>query len=433
MRPLSRYRPATATGQSPQRENGAVGAALNSRDVVVVGAAVAIALGTLTACSTATPGLPHSSAAGQAGPANTLTPSCPAPPDPAARPPVTVAELNTLVARVDLPGWQSADIGASARLTDGRLVWVFGDTVREAGWRPLVVANSILVSSGRCAAQLVTPTRGPAIPDRADGTVFWPMSLAVIRRPGADVVVVLCARIHRGTSDAFDFTYLGSSAAIFAVGTGAAPQLREVMDLTSDASDAHQVGWGAASVIAGDWLYVYGTRLPPGSFGRALYVARAPVADPQTRAGWRFWDGTRWQSDRALAAPVIEAKGGVSQTLSVDVADGHFLAVSKRDGDLGDFVFTWTAPSPVGPWTPHRGIAAPFEDSSGILRYAPLAHPEIALASGRLLVSISRNTSDFERLLTDPTSGRPVFAEIPWPDRAAATADTAPSGPAGMR
>ena len=137
--------------------------------------------------------------------------------------------------------------------------------------------------------------------------------------------------------------------------------------------------------------------------------------------------------DRALAAPVIEAKGGVSQTLSVDVADGHFLAVSKRDGDLGDFVFTWTAPSPVGPWTPHRGIAAPFEDSSGILRYAPLAHPEIALASGRLLVSISRNTSDFERLLTDPTSGRPVFAEIPWPDRAAATADTAPSGPAGTR
>lgn len=106
-----------------------MGAALNSRDVVVVGAAVAIALGTLTACSTATPGapgLPNSSAAGQAGPANTLTPSCPAPPDPAARPPVTVAELNTLVARVDLPGWQSADIGASARLTDGRLVWVFG-------------------------------------------------------------------------------------------------------------------------------------------------------------------------------------------------------------------------------------------------------------------------------------------------------------------
>ena len=54
-----------------------MGAAVNSRDVAAVGAAVAIALGTLTACSTATPGapgLPNGSAAGQAGPANTLTP-----------------------------------------------------------------------------------------------------------------------------------------------------------------------------------------------------------------------------------------------------------------------------------------------------------------------------------------------------------------------
>ena len=89
-----------------------MGAAVNSRDVAAVGAAVAIALGTLTACSTATPGAPGLPNDSQAGPANTLTPSCPAPPDPAARPPVTVAELNTLVARVDLPGWQSADIGA---------------------------------------------------------------------------------------------------------------------------------------------------------------------------------------------------------------------------------------------------------------------------------------------------------------------------------
>lgn len=260
------------------------------------------------------------------------------------------------------------------------------------------------------------------------------MSLAVIRRPGADVVVVLCARIHRGTSDAFDFTYLGSSAAIFAVGTGATPQLREVMDLTSDASDAHQVDWGAASVIAGDWLYVYGTRLP------ARLVRTRPVCRPGARR--------RPADPRRVAVlgrhPMAERPGarrasdrgegrGLQTLLRSTWPTGHFLAVSKRDGDLGDFVFTWTAPSPVGPWTPHRGIAAPFEDSSGILRYAPLAHPEIALASGRLLVSISRNTSDFERLLTDPTSGRPVFAEIPWPDRAAATADTAPSGPAGTR
>ena len=268
MRPLSRYRPATATGQSPQREWG------RGRRAEQQGCRGGRRRGgdrpghpdRLFDSHPGAPGLPNSSAAGQAGPANTPDPSCPAlrtlPRDPGDRGGAQHPGGPRRPA-----GWQSADIGASARLTDGRLVWVFGDTVREAGWRPLVVANSILVSSGRCAAQLVTPTRGPAIPDRADGTVFWPMSLAVIRRPGVDVVVVLCARIHRGTSDAFDFTYLGSSAAIFAVGTGAAPPAaRGHGPHLGRQRDAHHVDWGAASVIAGDWLYVYGTRLPPGSF-----------------------------------------------------------------------------------------------------------------------------------------------------------------------
>ena len=40
----------------------------------------------------------------------------------------------------------------------------------------------------------------------------------------------------------------------------------------------------------------------------------------------------------------------------------------------------------------------------------------IELADGRLLVSVSRNTTDFGRLLAEPTEvGRPVFTEIDRP------------------
>jgi hypothetical protein len=58
---------------------------------------------------------------------------------------------------------------------------------------------------------------------------------------------------------------------------------------------------------------------------------------------------------------------------------------------------------------------SPFEDRTGVLQYAPLAHPEVALASGKLLVSISRNTTDLARLVRDPHIGRPVFVEIAMP------------------
>ncbi len=105
----------------------------------------------------------------------------------------------------------------------------------------------------------------------------------------------------------------------------------------------------------------------------------------------------------------------MSQTLSVHVVGGRFVAVSKRGGDLADFVYIWSSPGPIGPWTPRRALRAPFENDAKVLSYAPLGHPEIALASGRLLISISRNTSDFQRLSDNPVIGRPLFAEVERP------------------
>jgi hypothetical protein len=345
-----------------------------------------------------------------------LTPACP-PAMPTGKPPVvTVAQLNRIVAGLDLPLWQAGDIGASARLPDDRIVWVFGDTLRADSVTPRIVANSMLVTSGLCTSQVATLGRGPVIPDRADGVVHWPMSVVSLSRPGGDLLVVISARIRRGTTGSFDFTYLGSSATVFEVPAGGAPQLRHQLDITPDTTAPDQVNWGSAMTVSGDWLYVYGTRLPGrDSFGRALYVARAPVADARDRSTWQFWDGAAWVSEPDRASPILAARGGVSQTLSVDAVGNRFVIVSKRDGDLGNTVYAWSSRSPVGPWTAQRGTRAEFQDPSGQLKYAPLAHPGITLADSRLLISISRNTTDFGRLLRDPTLGRPVFAEIDRP------------------
>jgi hypothetical protein len=89
------------------------------------------------------------------------------------------------------------------------------------------------------------------------------------------------------------------------------------------------------------------------------------------------------------------------------------VAVSKRDGDLGSFVYTWSGSTPHGPWVPEEGVAAPTDLAKGLLRYAPLGHPEVPVRSGYLLVSVSRNTTDLQRLLSDPKVGVPHFLEIP--------------------
>ena len=377
---------------------------------------VAVLLCLLASCTDADPGAPGDTAdAGSSGTptatAMSLAPDCLAPPTRQPKP--SVDDLNRLVASIDLPGWQAGDIGASGQLRDGRLVWLFGDTVRRPSLDPVVVANSMLVSSGKCVAQVLGPDKGPVIPDVSAHVVRWPMSVAVGRQDAHDVIIVLCSRIDRGNSGSFGFTFLGTSAAVFTVAEGAAPQLDKIVDLTPDSRDEQQVNWGAAADVHRGWVYVYGTRLTGkrGDFGRELYLARAPAADPGSRRQWQFWGGGSWQSEVTRAAAVLGSQGGVSQTLSVDSIGGEFVAVSKRDGDVGDYVYTWTAPRPWGPWTPRQQLRAPAGFDTGDLQYAPLAHPEIPLVSGKLLVSISRNTTDLGRLVKDPQVGRPLFVE----------------------
>lgn len=403
---------------------------LRSRTLVL---AVGLAL-VATGCSLGdapTPGVADDGA----GPTSyRIAPDCP--PPPAEPPAVSVDLLNTYLAETDLPAWQAADIGASTQLSDGRLVWVFGDTVRTDAYSPQVVSNSMLVSSGVCAGQVLPDGDGPIVPDTTtdlDGggeVVHWPMSVVALE-PGhefadgetTDVLVVLTARTRRGGTGndaALDYAFLGTTASVFTVTAGGAPTLVESMEVTPDDASLDQVNWGAAATVTDDWFYVYGTRQVEGSFGRELHVARVPVDDPRDRSRWEFWDGGDWQAEIGSSVAVLPADGGVSQTLSVDALDpsgsAGFVAVSKQDGDLGDFATVWSAPAPYGPWTQGDRVPAPAGFDTGNLLYAPLAHPEIELADGRLLVSVSRNTTDFGRLLAEPTEvGRPVFTEIDRP------------------
>jgi hypothetical protein len=380
-------------------------------NTVIVGAALGAAAIVLTACTATDPPAPTAKAT---PPAGQLQPRCPPP----GRPGIADATaVNKLVAATDLPAWQAADIGASVRLSDGRIVWMFGDTLRNQPASPPIVANSMLISSGQCISQFVPAGRGAVLPDPGPSKVFWPMSATALRlKPGTDDLIVLCSRIRRG-SKPYDFTFLGTSAAVFRVGPLGVPQLLRIDEITPDDTRLTQVNWGAATVVQGNWLYVYGTRLTGQklSFGRELHVARVPTVNPQNRKTWQFWDGHRWQADVDASAAVLPAAGGVSQTLSVDVVGKEFLAVSKRDGDLGDFVYTWTSAGPTGPWTPKRALRAPAGFDTGVLQYAPLAHPEVPLDSGQLLVSISRNTTDLGELLAAPALGRPRFAQVPLP------------------
>lgn len=333
-----------------------------------------------------------------------------------------VAGLNTLVSSVRGGSeFQGADVGADVTLQDGRRLWVFGDTLRARDFPgQRFVRNSMLVFTDTCAQVVLPADHGALIPDRADGVGYWPMSIARVERPGYDLVGVSVERVRGGADPgkSDEFTNLGPAVAVFIVTVGDAPQLIGMRDIGRDNPSRTQPAWGAASVVDGKWVYLYGTANPeqPGVFGFSVAVARLRPVDILKPAAWRYWDGTRWGKDPAKARKLIPAVGGVSQTFSVFRRGDRWYAVSKQDEFLGRDLVIWTAPGPTGPFTLSPSLAAiPSNTATGMLRYMPLAHPDLLPKEGSIVVSFSQNNTDVGKVGRNPFLYRPHFLRVDLP------------------
>lgn len=323
------------------------------------------------------------------------------------------------------PWLVGADVGVSARLADGRMLWAFGDTFRVPdGTSISAVRNSMLIAGMGCRRVVLPPDGGAVIPARKDGVGYWPMSVVVRPSEGGSTVTVFAERV-RGEEQAFDFINLGPAIATYDVPDGQPPALVSVDDLGLDSPSRATVGWGAAAADGGDgYLYLYGTANPdlPMVFGWSVRVARTTAARLADVSSWEYWTGNTWSTSPEDATEIIPAVGGVSQTFSVFAVEGRWYALSKLDGDLGTDLAVWSAPKPWGPFgAPVRVGRIPNDDRPSILRYMPLAHPQARQSSPRhMLVSVSRNSLDPLVLANSPSLYRPFFIDIgipPMPSR----------------
>lgn len=335
-----------------------------------------------------------------------------------------VDDLNRITQLRGSAAFQGGDVGADVLLQDGRRIFMFGDTLRSddvPGGQ--FVRNSMLVFGPDCL-QVVLPADGGAIiPERGGGVGYWPMSLASFRRPSYDLVIVSAQRVRTTGEGAFDFENIGPSVAQFVVPRGGTPQLVSQQDIGADDADPSRPMWGAATVADHGWLYLYGTHRSTTAptdgraTGFALAVARVRPRQVMDEQQWRYWDGNRWGTDPGRSVDLVGEEGGVSQTLSAFERDGLWYAFSKRNEFLGSDLVFWTAPGPQGPFTvqPTAGHL-PSEGGTGLLRYMPLAHPDLFPATRSVLVSYSQNSADFGEVLEDPLLYRPRFLRVPLPD-----------------
>lgn len=335
-------------------------------------------------------------------------------------PPRTVREINDFVrTQRSSPGFVGADVGVSTRLSDGRSIWAFGDTIRpEEAPGPTMVRNSLMLMGDGCASVYLPADHGPAVPDREDGVGYWPTTIDAIEvSDDLDRVAIGLMRVRTTGEGSWDFENVGSSVARFDVPAGGVPQLVDVTDLGPDLPYQDAPLWGAAVEVTDDWVYIYGTANPgdPYVFGYSLHVARSTVQDYLDVDSWQYWNGYEWTDDRDSAIRLVPAEDGVSRVLSVFEKDGAWYAVSKRNEFLGDELVIWKASAPTGPFVPGPVVAEIPSDSTR-LRYMPLAHPDLLPRKGSVVVSWSNNTTlDPERILQQPTLYRPRFIRVDLP------------------
>jgi hypothetical protein len=307
--------------------------------------------------------------------------------------------------------WAGGDGSSSTRLPDGRVLWLFGDTVtgstgpdgRRSGTVGLV-HNSVLITTGTCVTSLAS--RVDALPGDAT-TWLWPTHAVVTRagRPGSpSSVVVLAQRVARTGNGAFDFRRVSTVVVELVVAWSGPARVGRVRDVAGP-----DVLWGAAVLTQGSTTWVYGTRdAGPGTFGRDLLLARAPTRSAGDRSTWRYRTRDGWARSASRAVVVRRSTDGVSTVLSGAMLGGRPVLVTKPQEFLDDRVVELSAPRPWGPWTQRTLLLAPSTATR------PQYSPALVVGADRhrAVVVVNRTSTSLTTLLTDSSAARPTFYDV---------------------
>ncbi|MBC2903703.1 hypothetical protein [Streptomyces cupreus] len=256
-----------------------------------------------------------------------------------------------------------ADVGSSVPLGDGRVLWLFGDTVRADGGFD---RNSAAVQypDGQFRSLPGTFADHP-LPDHW----YWPGTAS---RSGNRLRMLAMDFTCDEPCGAWDMRYQHTDVLTY--------RLPDLTPLGRVSLPRRPTGamWSQLYPAHGGVTYVFGSYAVLGRPGKAVEVARVPTGRLADPAAWNYL-GTK-------LGPELEL-GTVMSV--VRTAEGHRL-YSKRLDLWSDEIISYDGPTPHGPWS-NRRVVATTPRREGMFTYAVEAHPEQPSAPGRLLLTYATN------------------------------------------
>jgi hypothetical protein len=329
--------------------------------------------------------------------------------------------------------WQGADAAYSIPLKDGRVAWIFGDTLYGAqrlvnGEEPRMVHNTIGISTckdGEWKIDYAIKKDAKGNPDsffkprQNDGTYYW--ALDGVETNNELWITLICVRnVKNSNAFALGFEICGTDLARV-TGVEGDPQNWKVVyfPLVADGMHANP---SASALIEDDYLYIY-TLYEVGS--RPQILTRIPtqgLGDPRKNLQYLGSDDKWHDGIEPAKAKIIMNTGASEMSVRYHPELKKWIAVMVDPQIFSDKVILRTSPSLIGPWTDGEVIyripilqkSDPKYDADTFC-YAGKEHPEFE-QPGELLFTYVCNTMKPRKLLTEPEVYFPQVVRMPMPE-----------------
>lgn len=296
------------------------------------------------------------------------------------------------------------DQGNSIPLADGRVLWVTQDAWYQSSLAPngnlygnqfISYTNSIIIqptaTNWSPSAPMMTADGrangnvGNLIPKYPGKTWSWPGAGVQI---GDDVYIHNREGQGLGTDD--------DHQSLFKLTPVTATHWKTERTTPAGLTASEKlVGFASGMVKANDgYVYVYGSRTDPNSFGfeSFLHVARFPQNNTQN---WTFWNGSAWVATASTASTAHIAKG--LGTNFISYLNGKYIYLTMDQGFYCDIpslnMYISTSTSPTGPFTARKLVYSftEFYKGSNARVYTPLIHAHANNGKNELLLTYSMN------------------------------------------
>lgn len=309
---------------------------------------------------------------------------------------------NTNLAHKDQPfteffrrtaGWTAGDGALSVPLSDGRVLWLFGDShiddfdpktqtmpclfqVRNAG----LIQNTNDFKDARTMIGSGPGSRNWFKNSTNASEWFWPVCGF---QEASSVYVYLAALENSGKGGMWGFK--AREHDWFAKINF--PELTSISYLPL--ANFNGITFGQGFVKEGKNIYAFGLK----GHGTAsdVFVARFKAAHPE--GDWSFWDGQHWSANVTNAAPIAR---GTSTSVHVCKVKNTFLLSTTAFSiacDQGKEIYMATSGRPTGPFSALKTIYKLDDVYQGHYPffYLAVAHPEFINEKNEILVTYSIN------------------------------------------